>query len=187
MKTRVGFPIYKESNMQRDMLKTIAGMVIIGLIVVATFLYGNKQRQDQVRKDEAAKVAQQTPAPAPVAATAPAPTPAPAPAASTSTGSTNQAPSGATAAVTKPAANTLQNSAEKGTTTAPAPAPTPTPVVATPKPVGVVTTTPTPTSIPDTGGSSWLVLVPVAGIVGLYQVQRTSKQRLRAVAIKSAS
>jgi predicted lipid-binding transport protein (Tim44 family) len=45
--------------MKRDTLKTIAGLIIIGLIVVVTFLYGNAQRQSQNRKDQAAKQAQQ--------------------------------------------------------------------------------------------------------------------------------
>ncbi|HSX48487.1 MAG TPA: hypothetical protein VLF41_03245 [Candidatus Nanoarchaeia archaeon] len=38
----------------RDFLKTIGAIVIIGLIVVATFLYGNKQRQEQLRRDQQA-------------------------------------------------------------------------------------------------------------------------------------
>ena len=45
--------------MKRDTLKTIIGLVIIGLIVVVTFLYGNAQRQSQNRRDQAAKQAQQ--------------------------------------------------------------------------------------------------------------------------------
>ncbi len=48
-----------KSDMKRDTLKTIAGLIIIGLIVVVTFLYGNAQRQDQNRRDQAAKQAQQ--------------------------------------------------------------------------------------------------------------------------------
>lgn len=38
----------------REFLKTIGAIVIIGLIVVATFLYGNKQRQEQLRRDQQA-------------------------------------------------------------------------------------------------------------------------------------
>ena len=45
-------------GMKRDTLKTIAGLVIIGLIVVVTFLYGNAQRQSQQRHDQAAKTQQ---------------------------------------------------------------------------------------------------------------------------------
>ena len=39
--------------MNRDLLKTIGGILIIAAIVVATFLYGNQQRQEQVRRDQA--------------------------------------------------------------------------------------------------------------------------------------
>lgn len=42
-------------NLNRDFLKTLGGILIIGAIVVATFLYGNQQRQEQIRKDEQAK------------------------------------------------------------------------------------------------------------------------------------
>jgi hypothetical protein len=45
---------YKD-GMKRDTLKTIAGLVIIGLIVVATFLYGNAQRQTQLNHTEQTK------------------------------------------------------------------------------------------------------------------------------------
>ena len=38
--------------MNRDAAKTLAGLAIIGVIVVATFLYGNAQRQAQLKKDE---------------------------------------------------------------------------------------------------------------------------------------
>jgi regulatory protein YycH of two-component signal transduction system YycFG len=41
--------------MKRDTLKTIIALVVIGLIVVVTFLYGNSQRQAQLRRDQAAK------------------------------------------------------------------------------------------------------------------------------------
>ena len=38
----------------RDFFKTIGAIVIIGLIVIATFLYGNRQRQEQLRRDQQA-------------------------------------------------------------------------------------------------------------------------------------
>jgi len=83
--------------MKRDTLKTIIGLAIIGLIVVVTFLYGNAQRQAQLRHDQDVKRQQQaqtkttaqpstsaaqpkTAAPAAPAAT-PKPTATPAPAA----------------------------------------------------------------------------------------------------------
>jgi hypothetical protein len=34
-----------------EILKTIGAVLVIGGIVVATFLYGNRQRQEQVRRD----------------------------------------------------------------------------------------------------------------------------------------
>ena len=51
--------------MKRDTLKTIFGLVIIGLIVVVTFLYGNSQRQAQLRHDQDVKRQQQTQAKTP--------------------------------------------------------------------------------------------------------------------------
>ncbi len=36
----------------RDSVKTAIGLLIIGGIVVATFLYGNSQRQSQLRHDQ---------------------------------------------------------------------------------------------------------------------------------------
>ena len=41
--------------MKRDTVKTLAGLVIIGGIVVATFLYGNSQRQAQLSHDQQVK------------------------------------------------------------------------------------------------------------------------------------
>lgn len=43
----------------QDLVKTIGAIALIGIIVVATFLYGNKQRQEQVRQDQAAKQEQE--------------------------------------------------------------------------------------------------------------------------------
>jgi lysozyme family protein len=47
--------------MNRDALKTLAGLGIIALIVVATYLYGNSQREAQLRSQ---KTAQTSPSPA---------------------------------------------------------------------------------------------------------------------------
>jgi hypothetical protein len=91
----------------RDLIKTIVAVLIIGGIIVATFLYGNRQRQDQVRRDEEIARQQeeraqpeteqnqaatqatpppaqpqtqsQTPSPTPAPASQPAATPPPAP------------------------------------------------------------------------------------------------------------
>lgn len=56
----------------KDILKTAGAVLIIGGIVVATFLYGNRQRQEQLRKDEQAKQQQQQ-----TATQQPAPEPTP--------------------------------------------------------------------------------------------------------------
>ncbi len=42
-------------NLNRDFLKTLGGILVIGAIVVATFLVGNQQRQDQIRKENQAQ------------------------------------------------------------------------------------------------------------------------------------
>ena len=66
--------------MKRDSVKTAVGLVIIGGIV-ATFLYGNAQRQSQLRQDQAIKTQQAKEAAAsPSASASVKPTTAPAPA-----------------------------------------------------------------------------------------------------------
>ena len=45
--------------MKRDTVKTIAGLIIIVGIVVATFMYGNAQRQKQLAEDQKAKQQQE--------------------------------------------------------------------------------------------------------------------------------
>ena len=86
--------------MKRDLVKSIAGVIVVGLVVVATFLYGNHQSQLQQQKDQEAKQSQQsassstTPAQTPAPAPAPAKTPAPAPqpVATSQTGSNGNLP-----------------------------------------------------------------------------------------------
>lgn len=78
--------------MKNDTLKTIGAIIVIGLIIVATFLYGNKQRQDQLRHNQ--QISQDNNGGAKTSTdTKPA---------TTDTNSTNQAPAGATAPVQKP-------------------------------------------------------------------------------------
>lgn len=36
----------------KDVLKTVGGLLLIGVVVVATFLYGNQQRQEQMRQEQ---------------------------------------------------------------------------------------------------------------------------------------
>jgi hypothetical protein len=46
-------------SFNRDLLRTVGGILVIGLIVVGTFLYGNQQRQDQIRKEQDLKKQQE--------------------------------------------------------------------------------------------------------------------------------
>lgn len=46
--------------MKRDTVKTMAGLIIIVGIVVATFMYGNAQRQKQLAHDQQVKQQQET-------------------------------------------------------------------------------------------------------------------------------
>ena len=72
--------------MNRDGIKTVIGLLVIGLIIVATFLYGNHQRQAQLQHDQDLKrqkqdVSQMNPTatvkPAPSTSVAPVPKPQP--------------------------------------------------------------------------------------------------------------
>jgi len=44
----------------KDSVKTVGAIIIIGLIVVATFLYGNRQRQQQIQRDQMAQQSKQS-------------------------------------------------------------------------------------------------------------------------------
>jgi cytoskeletal protein RodZ len=46
----------------KDTLKTIGGLVVIVLIIVGAFLYGDAQHNNQVRQDQNAKQSAQSPA-----------------------------------------------------------------------------------------------------------------------------
>jgi|GEM_PF-5922821 len=61
--------------MNRELLITIGGLLVVGLVVVATFLYGNQQRQAQLRTPQTNQHQQQ--------AAKPAPKPTPSPTATT--------------------------------------------------------------------------------------------------------
>src|SRR5258708_4814973 len=95
--------------MKRDTVKTLAGLLVIAVIVVATFMYGNAQRQSQLKHDQDvkrqqdAKSAEQARKAQPVASQAPA---------SSGKQASNTAP------VQSPTSNSIQGSAAK--TTAPA-------------------------------------------------------------------
>ena len=120
--------------MNRDTLKTLAGLVVIGFIVVATFLYGNAQRQSQNKHDQEVKQQANT---NPSASPAKSAAIAAQPKASTQPG---------TAAVASPSSNAVQGgkvqaSTAPSATTSPKASPTPS---ATPSP----TTSPTPSATP---------------------------------------
>ncbi len=108
--------------MNRDTVKTLIGLVIIGGIVVATFMYGNSQRQAQLKHDQDVKKQQTAASPSTDASATPvATTPA-----STATPATPKptvvptatpkaaSPSANTAPVKSPATNTLQGSGGTG-------------------------------------------------------------------------
>jgi len=85
--------------MNRDLLKTVAGVVIVGAVIVATFLYGNHQSQLQQQKDQAARQTAQSTSQSSQAAKAPSaatesPTPAfqPQPSAIPQTGASTPLP-----------------------------------------------------------------------------------------------
>jgi hypothetical protein len=155
--------------MKRDTLKTLAGLIIIGGIVVATFLYGNSQRQAQlkhdqdVKKQQAAKAQEQakaatpiSPSVAAVAVATPTPkpsvTPTPKPSASPQVAAGNN-----TAPVKSPATNTLQGSGGSGsalgTSTTASPAPVASPAVAAAA----------SSNLPDTGPGT-------VGLIGLSMI-----------------
>ncbi len=65
--------------MKRDTIKTLIGLFIIGLIVVATFMYGNAQRQAQQKRDQATNKPQPSPSRTVASSVTPTPSGAPAP------------------------------------------------------------------------------------------------------------
>lgn len=130
--------------MKRDTVKTLAGLVVIAAIVVATFLYGNAQRQAQLKRD-ADKKQQASNSPQPSSSI------------SATTGGT-PTPTSNTAPVKTPTGNTLQGTGgtgaqQPGQVAGASATPTPTPA-ASPAPAS---------GLPETGA-------PIAGIVGVTAV-----------------
>lgn len=93
----------KEHPVTRDTIKTLLGLIIIVAIVVATFLYGNAQRQSQQKHDSQLS-------------TQVSPSASSSPAASVST-----------APVSSPTANDIQGGTKSSPTPTPATTPSPTP------------------------------------------------------------
>lgn len=140
--------------MNRDTVKTLAGLVIIAVIVVATFLYGNAQRQNQLKHD--ANVSKQQAAASPSASAS---------AASAAPASGQTAAN--TAPVQSPASSNIQGGAAASSTPKPSstPAKTPTP---TPAPTQVAT-------VPQTGGTAQPLpqtgpAAELAGVIGLAAI-----------------
>ncbi len=125
--------------MNRESLKTLGAVALIGIIVVATFLYGNQQRQKQLRHDQ--QVALNSPKPsenrAAIGVASPTPTKTPVKSAATPT----------------PTTSGVSVSANVGGGSL-------------------------PNSTPSTGGEV-NYLLPIALIVGLYQVWVRSRKDLR--------
>ena len=142
--------------MKRDTIKTIAGLVIIGGIVVATFLYGNAQRQAQLAHDQDVKKQQEAKAQEQAKVASPSVAPA------TGTTSSNTAP------VKTPASNTIQGStAATGGTVAGATSTTP-------------TTGGTATPLPNTGpGTAGMLGLSAIGVMALA-VRRSRRAVLAA-------
>lgn len=171
--------------MKRDTLKTLAGLIVIGGIVVATFLYGNSQRQQQQARDQEAKKQQaaQSPTPAVAANTVspsvtPSPTAKPSPTATASPKATpSPSPKAAanTAPVKSPASNSLQGSGGSGTALGDSATPSPSPVTTTPAAGG------TGTSLPE-AGPEMMGLVGVGSIAFMLMKVRGSRRAIEKAA-----
>ncbi|HEY2003959.1 MAG TPA: hypothetical protein VGH44_02480 [Candidatus Saccharimonadia bacterium] len=94
--------------MKRDTVKTFAGLVVIAGIVVATFAYGNAQRQNQLKHDQDVKNQQAKATTLPSASNTPK--------SSTSTAPSSSA-SANTAPVKSPTANSIQGSQQQSGST----------------------------------------------------------------------
>ena len=158
----------------RDTVKTLVGLVIIAVIVVATFLYGNSQRQAQLKHDQQIKNAQAKSTDSQLLAKAsPAATTTPAPSTSPSS-----SPATNTAPVQTPQSNSLQGGSSPTPTPSSTPKATPTPS-ASPTPVVVAangqsgTGTPLPQTGPSMGG-----IVGVAAIIFAIIGVRYSRRAL---------
>jgi hypothetical protein len=147
----------------RDTIKTLAGLVIIAVIVVATFLYGNAQRQSQLKHDQQVKKQQQATAnPHVVAKANTSATATPGSPSSVTQGGPNTAP------VETPQANSVQGGSVA--------TPTPSPAVKSPAPQNTPDAAPA-TPLPQTG-SSIGGFVGVGAVIGAIVAVRRSRQTL---------
>lgn len=151
--------------MKSDTIKTVIGLIVIGGIVVATFLYGNAQRQAQLSHDQDVKKQQEA------KATPASPEASPS-ATATATAGSNTAP------VASPAANSIQGSAS------PTPSATATPAVASASTVPNTGGSGAPAPLPDTG-PELIGLLGMSSIgVMAFGVRRSRKATLKAMRTK---
>ena len=152
--------------MNRDILKTIFGIFVIGLIVVATFLYGNKQRQDQLRKDNEAKQAQTQQTAQNTGQTV------------TSGNSTAEKPQSTdTVQQQNSDVQQTQTNLQKPAATSQTPTATPTPAT-TPGSGGTTTPQPVPTRTPNTGSEGFLYAAATAAMLLVARRYLASKREL---------
>jgi hypothetical protein len=164
--------------MQRDVIKTFAGLVIIAGIVVGTFLYGNSQRQAQITHDLAVKQQAATIAAQKKATVAP-------PAGTAAPANTQVAAANNTAPVKSPTSNSIQGNAGSGTTLGAKSTPTPTPTpaaspVATPVAVAAAAA-PASSNLPTTGPGT-VGLIGFGAIAFMLIALRASRRSMLAAA-----
>jgi LPXTG-motif cell wall-anchored protein len=142
----------------RDTIKTLLGLAVIGAIVVATFLYGNAQRQAQIKRVQDAKkqqVAVVSASPTVPAASVTAAPVTPTPVVATA----KPAPTSGTVAVNTPSSNALQG----GGTLAPA---TQSPATGGTNASGQVAgAAASPATVPVTGGTGTALPQTGSGLV----------------------
>jgi hypothetical protein len=148
--------------MNRDVLTTVGGLVLVGVVVVATFLYGNEQRQAQLRHDQTAqRQAQQQQSKNQSAAKTP----------STSTNNGGATASSQQPAVQSPGSSNqtaLQGGSSSSTASSPVPS-----------------AGPAPSETPRTGSSSILYVIGATLMLVFYRVHRRSRLAVVHAALKT--
>lgn len=137
--------------MNRDNLYTFGGLVLVGAVIVAAFLYGNSQRQSQIRTDQDKQRTQQA-----------AQTP--------NSGQANGPDQQPSAVKPSDSQTALQGSGAAGGTEK-TPTSTPAPAAQPDAMVGI-------TETPKTGGSVAYLIGPLALLYG-YRKLRHSRRQIR--------
>jgi len=154
--------------MNRDTVKTLAGLVIIGVIVVATFLYGNAQRQNQLKHDVSVSKSQ-----AGSSASA-------SPTASASASSNTPAASSKAVTNTAPVQSPASSSLQGGSSAAPSSTPA---KVAAASPAAVPQTGGVGAPLPQTGPAQELAgVIGIAAIATMWLWLRRSQRAVFAAA-----